>query len=215
MLTIEEIQKLSKEEKEQLKTLLAETEKEVKPKEQSQADGELNKVKKEENEIVGGNADDKTVESIAAKHNITVEELEKAIEQGVKVEAEHTTDTEKAREIALDHLAESPKYYEELAKMEEDLKKKELEENSKKTEVVNFNEKLTSLEKRFDEILGKVKEKDEVIKKLEEENAKLLKTTPVGTQTPKPSEDLGDDRKKKDEAMLKQFKEGYKNKQIK
>jgi hypothetical protein len=37
---------------------------------------------------------------------------------GLKVEMEHTTDKEIAREIALDHLAEDPKYYTKLKKVE-------------------------------------------------------------------------------------------------
>lgn len=38
--------------------------------------------------------------------------------KGVEVEMEHTPDPERAKEIAKDHLVESPRYYEELEKME-------------------------------------------------------------------------------------------------
>jgi hypothetical protein len=43
---------------------------------------------------------------------------EAAIKKGTKVEMEHTDDPEIARQIALDHLAEDPKYYDKLEKME-------------------------------------------------------------------------------------------------
>jgi hypothetical protein len=42
---------------------------------------------------------------------------------GTKVELEHTDDVGIAREIAMDHLAEDPRYYIELAKMEERLER--------------------------------------------------------------------------------------------
>jgi hypothetical protein len=48
----------------------------------------------------------------------------KQIAMGVKVEQEHTPDPKKAKEIAMDHLTEFPKYYTALDKMEKDLKKK-------------------------------------------------------------------------------------------
>jgi len=41
-----------------------------------------------------------------------------ALAAGVKVEREHTDDPEKAKEIAKDHLAEDPQYYEMLARVE-------------------------------------------------------------------------------------------------
>jgi hypothetical protein len=41
-----------------------------------------------------------------------------ALRTGIKVEAEHTSNKAVAREIALDHLGEDPKYYEKLKKAE-------------------------------------------------------------------------------------------------
>ena len=38
--------------------------------------------------------------------------------QGIEIEMEHTTDPEEAKKIALDHLAEDPRYYTKLKKME-------------------------------------------------------------------------------------------------
>ena len=41
------------------------------------------------------------------------------LQQGIRVELEHTSDFATAKEIALDHLGERPDYYEQLAKIEE------------------------------------------------------------------------------------------------
>jgi len=41
-----------------------------------------------------------------------------ALQDGIAVEKEHTQSPAIAQEIAMDHLAEDPKYYEKLAKME-------------------------------------------------------------------------------------------------
>lgn len=47
-----------------------------------------------------------------------------ALAKGTQVEMEHTDNPAVAREIAMDHLTEHPAYYEALAEMEADLKKK-------------------------------------------------------------------------------------------
>jgi len=71
------------------------------------------------NKIPGGLAKNKTLDDIATKHGVKLKELEKQLEKGIKVEAEHTTDKAVAREIAMDHLFEDPKYYDKLSKIEE------------------------------------------------------------------------------------------------
>ena len=43
------------------------------------------------------------------------------LEKGIKVEYEHCSNYHIARKIALDHLAENPKYYEYLEEMEKKL----------------------------------------------------------------------------------------------
>lgn len=61
----------------------------------------------------------------------------KALKKGLKVELEHTRDPNIALEIAMDHLAEDPAYYDKLAKMEKGelkemklkIRKKTLKEN--------------------------------------------------------------------------------------
>lgn len=57
-----------------------------------------------------------SLEQIAKKHKVSMEELKKAHEEGVKVEMEHTKDKETASEIARDHLNERPYYYKKLKK---------------------------------------------------------------------------------------------------
>lgn len=42
----------------------------------------------------------------------------KALAKGIKVELEHTSSREIAKEIAKDHLYEDPKYYDKLEKIE-------------------------------------------------------------------------------------------------
>lgn len=59
-----------------------------------------------------------TVAEIAEKHGVDRMQIAKQLDKGVKVELEHTKDKSVAREIALDHLAEDPKYYDKLAKVE-------------------------------------------------------------------------------------------------
>lgn len=73
-----------------------------------------------------------TVEEIAKKHKVPVEEIEKQVEIGIKVEKEHTDNEEEAKRIALDHLFEIADYYDRLTKMEDEAKK-ELKEDAEET----------------------------------------------------------------------------------
>ena len=70
--------------------------------------------------LEGGRADEATVEEIAEKHGVSVEEIAKQLEMGREIEKEHTTDPDIAERIAMDHLAEIPDYYTRLKKMEEE-----------------------------------------------------------------------------------------------
>ena len=65
----------------------------------------------EEEKVMGGKADDMSVEDLADKHNVDVKDIKKEIEVGVRIEMEHTDDKEIAREIAMDHIFEFPDYY--------------------------------------------------------------------------------------------------------
>lgn len=71
----------------------------------------LSKIKLNEDLIPGGKGDNKSPEEIAKIHNVPVEDIIKEIELGIKTEMEHTTDQNKAKEIATDHVTEHPKYY--------------------------------------------------------------------------------------------------------
>lgn len=62
-------------------------------------------------QIKGGAADKYTVKDLADKHSVPVSAIEKEVEVGVGVEVEHTNSKEKAREIAMDHISEHPRYY--------------------------------------------------------------------------------------------------------
>ena len=57
-----------------------------------------------EDEIPGGKGDNAVPEDFDPKE----------MEMGIKTELEHTDDKEKAKEIAMDHLTEDPKYYSKL-----------------------------------------------------------------------------------------------------
>lgn len=59
---------------------------------------------------------EKSLEALAKKHDVSVENLQKQLEIGIQVEKEHTDDEDKARRIALDHLDEKPDYYTKLKK---------------------------------------------------------------------------------------------------
>ncbi len=65
-----------------------------------------------------GKADSKTVGDIASRHGVDVSLIEDQIKIGLKIEAEHTTNPNIAREIAMDHLWEDPHYYDKLEDME-------------------------------------------------------------------------------------------------
>jgi len=67
--------------------------------------------------IIGGRANGKPDSDFDAKE----------IAKGMKVEREHSPDPEIQKEIAKDHLTESPRYYIELDKMEKKLKEKSAE----------------------------------------------------------------------------------------
>lgn len=59
-----------------------------------------------------------TVNTIAKKHGVPVEQITSQLAKGIKIELEHTSDRAVAHEIALDHLGEFPDYYDRLAQAE-------------------------------------------------------------------------------------------------
>ena len=68
--------------------------------------------------LLNGLSKGMSIEDIAKKHDVDLEELETEWDKGTTIETEHTSNKEMAKEIAKDHLFEDPKYYTKLAKME-------------------------------------------------------------------------------------------------
>jgi len=69
--------------------------------------------------IPGGLAKGLSLSDIAKKHKVSDSELADEFKLGYKTEREHTTDSDVAKEIAMDHLFEDPKYYTKLKGIEE------------------------------------------------------------------------------------------------
>lgn len=98
------------------------------------------------NTIKGGKSDKLSLKDIADKFKVSVDKIKSQLQKGVKIESEHTSDKEKATEIAMDHISEFPDYYDRLEKMEKGANKKW--ENGKektnkeiKTNKMNENQK--------------------------------------------------------------------------
>ena len=69
-----------------------------------------------ENKLKGGLSDGKNLKDLSKKHSVSIDTLKKQLKKGISVEKEHTSDGDKAKEIAMDHISENPKYYDELKK---------------------------------------------------------------------------------------------------
>ena len=94
-------------------------------------------------QIEGGKADNMGVKDIAKKHDLPPQDIQEQVDKGKEVEKEHTDNPSMAKEIARDHEAEFPNYYDELAKTEDKLKAQEkgdLGEPSEedKQKIINF-----------------------------------------------------------------------------
>ena len=64
-----------------------------------------------------------SVEDIAKKHGVSVDEIENQLKIGMSIEAEHGKNKSSQREIAMDHLNEKPDYYKKLKKYVEETEK--------------------------------------------------------------------------------------------
>jgi len=82
---------------------------------------------KEEN-LKGGKADNKTLNQLTKKHDVKKTTLKKQLKKGMNVEKEHVKKANSRKEIAMDHIAEDPKYYDKLEKIEKKGKKTETKE---------------------------------------------------------------------------------------
>jgi hypothetical protein len=86
-----------------------------------------------EEKLEGGVADSKSLDELAKKHKVDVKILTKQFNKGIKVEMEHTDNKQMAKEIAMDHISEDPKYYDKLSKMET----KDIKDNQNDKEMVD------------------------------------------------------------------------------
>ncbi len=68
--------------------------------------------------LLNGLAKGMTLQDLANKHSVSLEDLQKEHKKGTEVELEHTSSWEMAAAIAKDHLFEDPEYYTKLAKIE-------------------------------------------------------------------------------------------------
>jgi len=57
-----------------------------------------------------------TILDLSKKYKVSIEEIEKQVSIGIKIELEHTNNKEVAKEITLDHLSEDLAYYKKLKK---------------------------------------------------------------------------------------------------
>ena len=101
----------------------------------------LNEASKKENKLKGGKGD-----KLDADH-VNYHEFTK----GWKHELEHTDDIDKAKEIALDHIAEDPNYYTRLDMVEyqaEKSKKKTAAKKTKEGAMVDTENQMTPVDKK-------------------------------------------------------------------
>ena len=68
------------------------------------------------NEKLSRLSKNKTTTDIAKLHNTSSAKIKAQLKRGKKVEKEHGGTISKARDTALDHLVEDPKYYTKLKK---------------------------------------------------------------------------------------------------
>ena len=60
-----------------------------------------------------------TIAELVKMHSVPAKQILKQLEMGIEAEYEHTSDFEVAKEIALDHIAEDPSYYDKLKFIED------------------------------------------------------------------------------------------------
>lgn len=80
-----------------------------------------------------------TVQKIAKKYDIPVSSVQKQLKMGIPIEHEHTTKNSIAKDIALQHLGEIPKYYTKLKQMERSAKPKDSNMKEAKETLRNTN----------------------------------------------------------------------------
>ena len=134
-----------------------------------------------EEKLEGGIADGKTLMDIVKKHskNDSVDSSTKKkigdifrkikiqLNKGIKVEMEHTKSRIKAKEIAMDHLWENPKYYDKLKKIES--------KEEKKSKYLDIEDMIPMLRKQLNKGTMFDKESDKYIHKKDDTKKKETK----------------------------------------
>lgn len=59
-----------------------------------------------------------TPKEISKKSDVSIKKIKSELKKGISTEKEHTTKKDVAKQIALAHMGEDPKYYDKLKKME-------------------------------------------------------------------------------------------------
>jgi hypothetical protein len=103
--------------------------------------------------IKGGLAEGMCCEDIAKKHGVPIEDIKGQEKKGIKIEHEHTPDDGIAAEIARDHLAEFPYYYDFLEDLEKEMKK-DYEENGYGKKKEKEEDVDAAKQKRLKELFG-------------------------------------------------------------
>lgn len=143
--------------------------------------------------IKGGHASGKSLLDIARHHQKTGDiqtlysTLRRELKRGIEVELEHTPSRRVAKEIAMDHLWESPKYYQALSQMEKQLDEHTYDEIRKKLSKI---ERTLIILRDQDSSIPQVRED---VKKLKALRAKILTEAVTGmvvTDDPRQAEDL-------------------------
>lgn len=75
-------------------------------------------VKESKEELKGGKGDNMSLEDLSKKHKVSLEDIKRQFQKGMKVEKEHSNKEKSVKEIVMDHLYEDPKYYDKLKKIE-------------------------------------------------------------------------------------------------
>jgi GH24 family phage-related lysozyme (muramidase) len=127
------------------------------------------------------------IDKLAKKHDVSKELIARQLEMGIEVEKEHTSDSDKARKIALDHLDEVPDYYTLLKKHVES--KKTIKEDLRRW----FKEKWVDVSKK--DKSGKHPPCGRSESK-EKGYPKCRPSVRVSSETPETSDEMTDDEKK-------------------
>jgi hypothetical protein len=75
-------------------------------------------VKESKEELKGGKGDNMSLEDLSKKHKVSLEDIKRQFQKGMKVEKEHSNKEKSVNEIVMDHLYEDPNYYNKLKKVE-------------------------------------------------------------------------------------------------